>query len=61
MSEELKKYRNQLTCEHEWGEPKWAPDMFDGESYWFCTCNKCGLKLKMLSPELPEKEGKTKE
>lgn len=40
----------QLECEHEWGEPEWIPNIFDGDAEWLYTCQKCGVTLKTCIP-----------
>jgi hypothetical protein len=40
-------------CNHEWEEPVYDPDLFDGSDRWFITCKLCGKKI--MSFDKPDK------
>ena len=48
--EELKKQlievnNNTKKCNHEWSEPVYDPDLFDGIDRWYTVCKLCGEKV----------------
>ena len=52
MKEKLKQLKDKMSelaektefCEHEWGDPVYDPDLFDGIDRWSYTCIHCGKK-----------------
>ena len=40
---------NKKECEHEFGDPVYEPDLFDGDANWIFTCKCCGEKGKKLT------------
>lgn len=59
--EELKKeimdFKNtQRECKHEWDNPVYEPNLFDGAERWILTCKLCGQKIISFNNiELPDK------
>lgn len=45
------------TCKHEWQEPIYDPDLFDGMDKWYVTCKLCGKKI--ISYQKPNKNEHT--
>ncbi len=53
MKEKYKELKKQLIevkentkkCNHEWDEPIYDPDLFDGIDRWFIVCKLCGKKV----------------
>ena len=47
MKEKYKKLKKEISyyqnaCNHNWGEPIYDPDLFEGDKRWKCICKNCG-------------------